>query len=252
MHPAELSASTQDYVKTIWRLGEWEPERVTTTSLAAQMGLAPSTVSEALKKLTAQGLVVRPSYGAVQLTEQGREVAVHMVRRHRLLEMFLATELGYPWDEVHDEAEVLEHAVTDRFIDRLDEKLGHPRSDPHGDVIPSKDGVVAAPSALPLADVTEPALVRVTRVSDADPRTLRLLGQHGIGPGSLLRVLPGSLPQRGVRVRAEDDAAASAPGGGLPPRESPGPRRRDPSVDGVELSILVAEAVWVHRVARAR
>lgn len=248
MHPAELSASTQDYLKTIWRLGEWEPERVTTTSLATQMGLAPSTVSEALKRLTAEGLVVRPAYGAVQLTEQGRDVAVHMVRRHRILEMFLATELGYPWDEVHDEAEVLEHAVTDRFIARLDEKLNHPRTDPHGDVIPSKDGVITPPSAVPLADVAAPALVRVARVSDEDPQTLRLLGRHGIGPGSLLRVLRHPAARGAVRVRPEPDAAASAPEAGIPQRKSPGLRPQDPSADGVELSILVAEAVWVHRV----
>ncbi|MDO4919178.1 metal-dependent transcriptional regulator [Kocuria sp.] len=258
MHPAELTSSTQDYLKTIWRLGEWEPERVTTTSLAARMGLAPSTVSEALKKLTAQGLVSRPAYGVVELTAQGRDAAVHMVRRHRLLEMFLATELGYPWDEVHDEAEVLEHAVTDRFIDSLDAKLGHPGTDPHGDVIPSPNGTITPPDALPLTDVPAPSLVRVTRVSDADPETLRLLGRYGIGPGSLLRVLPNSRARGAVRVRPEADDAASPPGAEEPSRDSPGRepavpgrRHREPAEDGVELNILVAEAVRVHRVARA-
>ena len=270
MHPAELSPSTQDYLKTIWRLGEWEPERVTTTSLAARMGLAASTVSEALKKLTAQGLVTRPSYGVVELTPEGRDVAVHMVRRHRILEMFLATELDYAWDEIHDEAEVLEHAVTDRFIDRVDEKLGHPTHDPHGDVIPSHDGAVTAPSAFPLADVTASGLVRVARVSDEDPRILRLLDRHGIGPGSLLRVLPGPSSRHGVRVRAVGDAAASptaetaAPHAGLPgerpgacgPGSAPGggsAAAGSPEAEerGVELGILAAEAVWVHRVERS-
>ena len=198
MHPAELSPSTQDYLKTIWRLGEWEPERVTTTSLAARMGLAASTVSEALKKLTAQGLVTRPAYGVVELTAEGRDVAVHMVRRHRILEMFLATELGYTWDEIHDEAEVLEHAVTDRFIDRVDAKLGHPSEDPHGDAIPSRDGVITPAPAVPLADVTHPEPVRVTRVSDESPETLRVLADAGIRPGAVLRVLPG--PARSATV----------------------------------------------------
>ena len=214
MHPAELSPSTQDYLKTIWRLGEWEPERVTTTSLAARMGLAASTVSEALKKLTAQGLVTRPAYGVVELTEQGRDVAVHMVRRHRILEMFLATELGYAWDEIHDEAEVLEHAVTDRFIDRVDAKLGHPSEDPHGDAIPSRDGVVTPAPAVPLADVTHPEPVRVTRVSDESPETLRVLAEAGIRPGAVLRVLPG--PARSATVRVRVAAGGTTPEAHLP------------------------------------
>lgn len=247
MHPAELSPSTQDYLKTIWRLGEWEPERVTTTSLAARMGLAASTVSEALKKLTAQGLVTRPSYGVVELTEQGRDVAVHMVRRHRILEMFLATELGYAWDEIHDEAEVLEHAVTDRFIDRVDAKLGHPGTDPHGDVIPSRDGVITPAPAVPLADVTGPARVRVTRVSDEDPQTLRWLSRAGIGPGSRVSVLSNPSDAATVRVRVGAPEASSRAGAAaLRAPADAGAARQDPATDGVvDLGILVAEAVWV-------
>ena len=236
MHPAELSPSTQDYLKTIWRLGEWEPERVTTTSLAARMGLAASTLSEALKKLTAQGLVTRPSYGVVELTPEGRDVAVHMVRRHRILEMFLATELGYSWDEIHDEAEVLEHAVTDRFIDRVDTKLGHPRRDPHGDVIPCQDGTVPAAPAVPLADIPAPALVRVSRVSDDDAATLRLLSDTGITPGAVLQVTPDPGPGACVRVGVGAHGAASGGAQG----------------EAVDLGILVAEAVWVHHVNPAQ
>ena len=285
MHPAELSPSTQDYLKTIWRLGEWEPERVTTTSLAARMGLAASTVSEALKKLTAQGLVTRPAYGVVELTQQGRDVAVHMVRRHRILEMFLATELGYSWDEIHDEAEVLEHAVTDRFIDRLDAKLGHPSEDPHGDAIPSRDGVITPAPAVPLGDVTHPEPVRVTRVSDESPETLRVLAEAGIRPGAVLRVLPG--PARSATVRVRVSAGGTTPDGGLledgspvtgdadlpgdscsvapdtrvPGGGSPAARhmRRPPGTAGtdaaggeaVDLGILVAEAVWVQALTHA-
>ncbi|WP_262925646.1 metal-dependent transcriptional regulator [Kocuria atrinae] len=171
MQPAELSSSTQDYLKTIWQLGEWSPDKVTTTTLAARMGLAASTVSEALKKLTAQGMVTRPSYGVVELTDEGRSVAVTMVRRHRLLETFLTTKLGYAWDEVHDEAEVLEHAVSEKFLDRIDALLGHPSADPHGDVIPSPSGVIAAPTAVQLVDVLKSVAVDVVRVSDDDPAT---------------------------------------------------------------------------------
>ncbi|RKQ33695.1 metal-dependent transcriptional regulator [Kocuria tytonis] len=246
MHPAELSPATQDYLKTIWRLGEWEPERVTTTSLAARMGLAASTVSEALKKLTAQGLVTRPAYGVVELTAEGRDVAVHMVRRHRILEMFLATELGYAWDEIHDEAEVLEHAVTDRFIDRVDAKLGHPGTDPHGDVIPTRDGVITPAPAVPLADVVGPARVRVTRVSDENPRTLRRLSRAGIGPGSRVSVLPDPSDAAKVRVRAEAPQAPSGTGATAErvPTD-PGAARQSSGDDVVDLDILVAEAVWV-------
>jgi len=259
VHPAELSPSTQDYLKTIWRLGEWEPERVTTTSLAARMGLAASTVSEALKKLTAQGLVTRPSYGVVELTPEGREVAVHMVRRHRILEMFLATELGYSWDEIHDEAEVLEHAVTDRFIDRVDAKLGHPRADPHGDAIPSRDGVVVPAPAVPLSDVTRPEPVRVARVSDESPEVLRILAEAGIRPGAVLRVLPG--PARSATVRVRVAGGGTTPGGGIPGDGSPAAQQSQTAPgtpggdattgDAVELGILVAEAVWVQPAAHA-
>lgn len=223
VQPAELSASTQDYLKTIWQLGEWAPEKVTTTSLAAKMGLAASTVSEALKKLTAQGLVRRPAYGVVELTERGRATAVQMVRRHRIIEMFLVTELGYSWDEIHDEAEVLEHAVTERFIDRLDARLGHPRADPHGDVIPSADGRIVAPQAVQLADVTSSAPARVVRVSDEDPAMLRYLAGIGIVPGA--------------SVSVAHDAAAPAPAG-LSVRVA---GRR------VTVGVLAAEAVWVAR-----
>ncbi|MGK4218999.1 metal-dependent transcriptional regulator [Kocuria sp.] len=225
MHPAELSSSAQDYLKTIWRLGEWAPEKVTTTSLAARMGLAASTVSEALKKLTAQGLVTRPSYGVVELTEEGRAVAVTMVRRHRLLETFLTTELGYAWDEVHEEAEVLEHAVSEKFLDRLDGLLGHPSADPHGDAIPSPSGEISPPHAVQLSDLLDPASVAVVRVNDDDPATLRYLADVGVVPGAHLRVLPDA--QSAGEVAVSVDAAAQSV---------------------VSMGVLAAEAVWVRRV----
>ena len=113
--------------------------------LAERIGVSASTASESIRKLADQGLVDHEKYGAVTLTEAGREAALAMVRRHRLMETFLVTELGYGWDEVHDEAEVLEHAVSDRMLDRIDAKLGHPTRDPHGDPIPAADGNVPTP-----------------------------------------------------------------------------------------------------------
>src|SRR6478609_10835212 len=111
------------------------------------MGVGASTVSETVRRLSAQGLLEHAPYGAIALTDRGRSLALAMVRRHRLLEAFLVTELGYGWDEVHDEAEVLEHAVSDRLIARIDAKLGFPQRDPHGDPIPGSDGQVPTPPA---------------------------------------------------------------------------------------------------------
>ncbi|MFI7480977.1 metal-dependent transcriptional regulator, partial [Kocuria sp. M1R5S2] len=182
MRAEELNRSVQDYLKTIWLAQEWSSDAVTTTGLAQRLGLSPSTVSEAVQKLAAQGLVARHGRGGITLTERGREAALQMVRRHRILEAFLTSRLGYGWDEVHDEAEVLEHAVSERFVSRIDALLGHPERDPHGDPIPRGDGTVPPAAAVPLADAPPGATVVVTRVSDADPRLLRWLGDHGIRP----------------------------------------------------------------------
>lgn len=118
------------------------PDKVSTKMLAEKIGVSASTASESIRKLAEQGLVDHEKYGAVTLTEAGRRAALEMVRRHRLLETFLVNELGYAWDEVHDEAEVLEHAVSDRLVARIDAKLGFPQRDPHGDPIPATDGQV--------------------------------------------------------------------------------------------------------------
>ncbi len=134
--PTELTTVAQDYLKVIWTAQEWSHEKVSTKMLAERIGVSASTASESIRKLADQGLVDHEKYGAVTLTDAGRRAALAMVRRHRLMETFLVRELGYGWDEVHDEAEVLEHAVSDRMLDRIDAKLGHPdprsarRSDP--------------------------------------------------------------------------------------------------------------------------
>ena len=119
--------------------------KVSTKLLAERLGVSASTASESIRKLAEQGLVHHEKYGAVTLTDRGRHAALAVVRRHRLLETFLVSELGYGWDEVHDEAEILEHAVSDLMLDRIDAKLGHPTRDPHGDPIPAADGQVPTP-----------------------------------------------------------------------------------------------------------
>jgi DtxR family Mn-dependent transcriptional regulator len=187
--PGELSAVAQDYLKVIWTAQEWSLERVSTKMLAERIGVSASTASESIRKLVDQGLVDHEKYGAVTLTDAGRRLALAMVRRHRLMETFLVRELGYSWDQVHDEAEVLEHAVSDRMLDRIDAKLGHPTRDPHGDPIPAADGQVLTPPARQLSVCADGDSGTVARISDADPEMLRYFDSVGISLDSRLRVL---------------------------------------------------------------
>lgn len=184
-----LSPVTQDYLKVIWTSQEWAEVKVTTKMLAESLGVSPSTASEAIRKLADQGLVSHERYGAVTLTDSGRAAAILMVRRHRLLETFLVRELGYGWDEVHDEAEVLEHAVSDRLMARLDAKLGYPQRDPHGDPIPATDGSVPSTAAALLADLDEGGSGIVARISDDDPEMLRYFDEVGVALDSEVRVV---------------------------------------------------------------
>ena len=187
--PAGLSAVAQDYLKVIWNAQEWSLDKVSTKMLAEKLGVSASTASESIRKLAEQGLVDHEKYGAVTLTESGRRAALAMVRRHRLLEAFLVKELGYSWDEVHDEAEVLEHAVSDRLVARIDAKLGFPQRDPHGDPIPGSDGQVPTPPARQLWSCGDGEAGVVARISDKDPEMLRYFDSIGINLDSRLRVL---------------------------------------------------------------
>lgn len=187
--PYRLTTVAQDYLKVIWNAQEWSLEKVSTKMLAEKIGVSASTASESVRKLAEQGLVDHEKYGAVTLTESGRRAALAMVRRHRLLEAFLVQELGYSWDEVHDEAEVLEHAVSDRLVARIDAKLGFPQRDPHGDPIPASDGQVPTPPARQLWACHEGDAGTVARISDADPEMLRYFDSIGISLDSRLQVL---------------------------------------------------------------
>ena len=184
----DLTTVAQDYLKAIWNAQEWSPDKVSTKMLAERIGVSASTASESIRKLADQGLVDHEKYGGVSLTESGRQAALAVVRRHRLLETFLVRELGYGWDEVHDEAEILEHAVSDMMLDRIDAKLGHPTRDPHGDPIPAPDGRVPTPPARRLSDCAEGESGTVARISDADPEMLRYFDAVGISLDSRLRV----------------------------------------------------------------
>ena len=133
--------------------------------MAASLGVTLSTVSANLKRLAREGLIRYEPYGAIELTEQGEQIALQMVRRHRLIETFLVQQLGYPWDQVHDEADRLEHAVSDTLMDRIDALLGYPEIDPHGDPIP-RQGSAPAISATLLSGCAPGELVQIVRISD--------------------------------------------------------------------------------------
>lgn len=199
MSDHELSPMAQDYVKVVWNAGEWSDAPVTTKQLADRMGVSASTVSENVRKLGDQGLLEHAPYGAITLTPAGRRHALTMVRKHRLIETYLVERLGYSWDEVHDEAEVLEHACSPRMIDAMDSALGFPTRDPHGDPIPTADGALRTPSATLLAQA-EPGRWQVARISDADPGMLRHLADIGLTLDADVRVLPTPPFEDGVRL----------------------------------------------------
>ena len=196
-----LTSVAQDYLRVILKVQEWSGEKVSTKMLAERIGVSASTASESIRKLADQGLVEHEKYGAVTLTDRGRRAAVSVVRRHRLLETFLVQVLGYSWDEVDDEAEVLEHAVSDLMLSRIDAKLGHPQRDPHGDPIPALDGQVPTPPARQLSTCADGDHGSVARISDADPEMLRYFDSVGIALDSHLTVLdPAGLRRHGVGV----------------------------------------------------
>jgi DtxR family Mn-dependent transcriptional regulator len=201
MSVSELSSSTQNYLKIIWNLQEWSSAPVTASHLADRLGLRLSTVSDAIRKLTDQGLIEHARYGSVALTPIGRAHAVAMVRRHRLIETFLVQVLRYTWDEVHDEAETLEHAVSDLMIERIDALLEYPTRDPHGDPIPSASGTVHRPDAVQLTTIRPNTRARVERISDADPRLLQYFADQGIVVDAQLDVLEGDPYANVVVVR---------------------------------------------------
>lgn len=188
MRLADLTPTTQAYLMAAHALGAGG-DPVTSSAMAERLGASPSSVSEGVRKLVTLGLAEHRPYAPVELTESGRSFAVAMVRRHRIIETFLAQCLDYPWDEVHAEADALEHVVSDRFVDALDAFLDHPRRDPHGDPIPTRDGRVDPLGDIPLDDVPEGATGVVTRVSDRDNTVLRHLADIGLRPDSPVRVV---------------------------------------------------------------
>lgn len=202
------SPAADDYLKTVYSHTEWQDAPITPSQLAAKLGIAPSSVTEMVKKLAAAGLVSHVPYGAVRLTDAGSARALEMLRRHRLIETWLVREFDYAWDEVHDEAEVLEHTISDRLLEGIDARLGRPRFDPHGDAIPDADGHVEREPFVLLADAQIGHHGRVLRVSDQDPETLRAVEAAGITVGAEVVVTSDGITADGALVSLNDAADA--------------------------------------------
>ena len=190
MSLSSLSDSSQNYLKAVWGLTEWSQEPVTASTIAARVGVRLSTASDAVRKLTAQGLLEHSPYGDVKLTPEGQVLALAVVRRHRLIETFLVEILGYTWDQVHDEAENLEHSISDFMAERIDSLLGFPERDPHGDPIPRPDGTISIPHAMPLSSLAVGQRARVERISDEDPALLQFFADRGLFYGVVIEKQP--------------------------------------------------------------
>jgi DtxR family Mn-dependent transcriptional regulator len=186
---AEATQAVQDYAKAIYSLSRRGARTVATSALADRLGVSPASASAMVKRLAELGFVSHEPYRGVLLTEAGEKVALEVIRHHRLIELYLAEALGMSWDRVHDEAEVLEHAISGELSDLIAQKLGEPTHDPHGDPIPTRDGQIEEAATRSLADSQPGERVVLTRVSDADPAMLRYLGERGIEPGTPLEVV---------------------------------------------------------------
>lgn len=203
MNTSGVSQTAEDYLTAIWKAYEWPESAPSTSELADVLGVTPSTVSANLKKLARDGLIEYQPYGPIVLTAEGSHVAVQQVRRHRIIETYLVEKLGLRWDQVHDEADRWEHAVSDQVLDIMDEILGHPSSDPHGDPIPPG---VPVPDTMLLSAVRTGMRVEVVRVSDRHPEILRYLSEKSIGVGAVLDIIDDLQATGAVQIRVNHQA----------------------------------------------
>jgi DtxR family transcriptional regulator, Mn-dependent transcriptional regulator len=182
------SQSVEDYLKAIYKLQSEEEGGVSTSRLAEEIGVANASATNMVKRLSEMGLVKYESYYGSNLTEAGEKIALEIIRHHRLLELYLKEMMGYSWDEVHEEAEKLEHHISEQFEDRIAEMLNNPKFDPHGDPIPTKDGEMPVLHSYPLSEVERDQSCIIRRVKDQNPALLRYLEKNGLIPGVKLKV----------------------------------------------------------------
>jgi DtxR family Mn-dependent transcriptional regulator len=187
--PLEVTSAVEDYAKAIYALEERGEGAVSTTALAERLGVTAGSASGMVKRLDEMGLVTHVPYKGVQLTPAGARLALEVLRHHRLLELYLAEALGVPWDRVHEEAEVLEHVLSEELEELIAAKLGHPTVDPHGDPIPTRDLEMPERETVALQTLEVGQAGTFVRVSDSDPEMLRYLSQRGISPGDAFSVV---------------------------------------------------------------
>ena len=187
--PSPRSSAIEDYAKAIYALEHRGNDAVSTNALAERLGVTPASASGMIKRLGELGLVEHRPYRGVILTDEGRRVALEVMRHHRLLELYLVQSLGVPWDQVHKEAEVLEHVLSEELEELIAAKLGDPTHDPHGDPIPTRDLTIEEGPSLSLHALTAGNCGRFTRISDSDPEMLRFLAERGIAPGDEFEVI---------------------------------------------------------------
>jgi DtxR family Mn-dependent transcriptional regulator len=196
------SLTVENYVKAIYQLAhDVEGGAVATGQIAGALGVLPGTVTSMLKTLDDSNLATYTPYEGVRLTSSGRALALRVLRRHRLIEQFLSQTLKLSWDEVHEEAEHMEHAVSDSLVDRIDAYLGHPATDPHGDPIPQADGTVAEVADRSLVECTAGATFRIARVIDQSPDFLRYLSQVGLAIGAKGSLVVNDAASESVTIR---------------------------------------------------
>jgi DtxR family transcriptional regulator, Mn-dependent transcriptional regulator len=183
------SSAVEDYAKAIYKLQMRDDQPVSTTALAERLGVTPASASGMVKRLGELGLATHRRYHGALLTDSGRRVALEVIRHHRLLELYLVQSLGVPWDRVHNEAEVLEHVLSDELEELIAAKLGDPTHDPHGDPIPSRELIIEEVRTESLESLERGARGIFARVSDSDPDMLRYLAERGIAPGDELEVM---------------------------------------------------------------
>lgn len=184
-----VSSVVEDYLKTIYKLQSGGAQAVTTNALAVRLGVAASSASGMVRKLAEAGFAEHELYRGVRLTASGRQVALGVLRRHRLIELYLTEALGMPWDRVHEHAERLEHALSPELEDLIADKLGDPVRDPHGDPIPTRDGQLIEPPNCSLGELPVDVPAVLVRVSDSDPQMLRHLSAQGVGLGDAAEVV---------------------------------------------------------------
>ncbi|MBW3660773.1 MAG: metal-dependent transcriptional regulator [Gemmatimonadetes bacterium] len=204
----EITPPIEDYLKAIYTVGREVAGRASTSAIADRMDVSAASATNMMQRLAEMKLVHYVPYKGVSLSSAGEKIALEVIRHHRLIELYLAEALGYSWDTVHDEAERLEHVISEEFEDRIDAMLGHPTTDPHGDPIPPKSGSMPPDALRPLSEVEAGEAVTVQRVSDRDGEFLRYLASLELVPGTRITVVDRA-PYGGTITLEHEDGRVS-------------------------------------------